>query len=348
MSFAATVYRVLIASPGDLVQERKIIEEVVNDWNASHAADEGMVLLPVRWETHAVPEYGDPPQAIVNRRLVAECDLMIGAFWSRIGTPTGTSESGTVEEIEQFARARKPVLLYFSLREIGLDRIDADQLTRVREFRARLEKVALVGQFSSLEQLEAKLTRDLIVQMRRLRPGSAEAPAPVSAPSKPDATPPSHDAEPAPQPKRVRLDAKGLDDLYLAYWTQFSDRVSRSDLGLRPPTPHPGNYARLSLRSSGMRINAFASVRDRYIGVELVLERSSCAREIADFSAARSQIEQAFGDPLEWNEQPGSLRIVLSGRGLDPAVRADWDRQHEWLIEKIKAYQRHLLTRIDR
>ncbi|MFO7659441.1 MAG: hypothetical protein R6V77_00850 [Candidatus Cloacimonadaceae bacterium] len=50
----------------------------------------------------------------MNQQLVKSCDLVIGAFWTKLGTPTGKAESGTAEEIEQFRAEGKPVLLYFS------------------------------------------------------------------------------------------------------------------------------------------------------------------------------------------------------------------------------------------
>lgn len=114
MGFNADVYRILIASPGDVSAERRAIPEVIHAWNDVHAADLGVVLLPVLWESHSAPEMGDRPQAIINRQLVASCDMLIGAFWTRIGSHTGLAESGTVEEIEQFRAAGKPVMLYFS------------------------------------------------------------------------------------------------------------------------------------------------------------------------------------------------------------------------------------------
>jgi len=55
MTFPAQVFRVFIASPSDLPEERDAATDVINDWNAQHAAAEGVVLLPVRWETHARP-----------------------------------------------------------------------------------------------------------------------------------------------------------------------------------------------------------------------------------------------------------------------------------------------------
>ena len=47
MSFKAEVYRVLIASPSDLDEERQIATQAINDWNSQHALAESVVLLPV-------------------------------------------------------------------------------------------------------------------------------------------------------------------------------------------------------------------------------------------------------------------------------------------------------------
>lgn len=66
MSFTATSYRVLIASPSDLTEEREAATMAINDWNAQHAVAEGIVLLPVKWETHARPKSGVRPQGAIN------------------------------------------------------------------------------------------------------------------------------------------------------------------------------------------------------------------------------------------------------------------------------------------
>ena len=67
MSFNATTYRVLVASPSDLTEEREAATMATNDWNAQHAAAEGVVLLPVRWETHVHP---NPALEFQQRRLM--------------------------------------------------------------------------------------------------------------------------------------------------------------------------------------------------------------------------------------------------------------------------------------
>lgn len=181
----------------------------------------------------------------------------------------------------------------------------------------------------------------------RNRCGTRFASAPTRG-SQADLPPePAHDVEARGRRHSERLDARALGALYEEYWAGFSELVARSRLGLRPPTPSTRNYARLSLRSSDMRMNAFASVRDRLVGVELVLRHPACDDAISRLKTARGEIEQALGRRLEWNEYPGSLRIALSERGYDLQNRGDWARQHDWLIEKIRAYQETLLKRID-
>ena len=108
MSYQATVYTVMIASPSDVPQERIVIREVLAEWNAVHSANKGAVLLPVSWESHAAPDTGARPQEIINRQLLDDCDLLVAVFWTRLGSPTGKASSGTVEEIEEHVAKENP------------------------------------------------------------------------------------------------------------------------------------------------------------------------------------------------------------------------------------------------
>jgi hypothetical protein len=168
MPFAATTLRVLIASPSDLTEEREAATMAVNDWNAQHAATEGLVLLPVRWETHARPQSGTRPQEAINVQLVQSCDMLIGMFWTRFGTSTGVAESGTVEEINQFVEQKKPALLYFSNRPINPSQIDLEQHSSLRAFKDETYSSALIGAFSTVPELRQTLLRDLTSQLRAM------------------------------------------------------------------------------------------------------------------------------------------------------------------------------------
>ncbi|MFH0808929.1 MAG: DUF4062 domain-containing protein, partial [Pseudomonadota bacterium] len=89
MSYDARVFSVMIASPGDVEDERKIVADVIYEWNAVHSRNRKIVLLPVGWESHSSPEMGGRPQEIINRQVLDKCDLLVGVFWTRLGTETG-------------------------------------------------------------------------------------------------------------------------------------------------------------------------------------------------------------------------------------------------------------------
>jgi hypothetical protein len=161
MPFTAQTYRVLIASPSDLAEEREAATAAVNEWNALHSAAEGVVLLPVRWETHATPTTGVRPQAALNKQFVADADILVGMFWTRLGTSTGVADSGTLEEIDQFAAAGKPTMLYFSRRPIDPDKIDMKQHRKLHEFKKSTRATALTGEFNSIATLRDVLLRNL-------------------------------------------------------------------------------------------------------------------------------------------------------------------------------------------
>ncbi|MFZ3008503.1 MAG: DUF4062 domain-containing protein [Phenylobacterium sp.] len=168
MPFRAQTYRVLIASPSDLTEERQAVTDAVNEWNAEHASAEGVVLLPVRWETHARPTINVRPQQAINDQLVTSSDILIGMFWTRFGTDTGVAESGTVEEIDQFVAAQKPAMLYFSRRPIDPTKIDLAQHQKLHAFKDDTYKTALVGDFTTVDGLRQTVLRDLMRQVREM------------------------------------------------------------------------------------------------------------------------------------------------------------------------------------
>jgi hypothetical protein len=167
MSFKSQTYRVLIASPSDLTEERQAATEAINEWNIQHAVAESIVLLPVKWETHAIPQSSGRPQQDINDQLIRECDILVGLFWTKFGTSTGVAESGTVEEIDQFLACGKPALLYFSSRPIDPNKIDLKQHQKLRKFKSATYKKALVGGFNGVDQLRQTLLRDLTQQVRK-------------------------------------------------------------------------------------------------------------------------------------------------------------------------------------
>lgn len=165
MAYEARVFQILIASPGDVQDERKILADIIYEWNAVNSRERRVVLLPLRWETHSAPEMGSSPQVVINRQVVDQCDVAIGIFWTRLGTPTAEAESGTAEEIERVGNMGKHVMLYFSRAKVELDLIDVDEYMRLKDFKTKTFPQGLIENYSSLSEFREKLTRQLAIKL---------------------------------------------------------------------------------------------------------------------------------------------------------------------------------------
>lgn len=151
----------MIASPGDVTEEREIIRSVIHDWNDVNAAESKVVLAGVGWETHSSPELSGRAQELINSRLLDDCDLLVGVFWTRLGTPTGKAPSGTVEEIERHIARRRPAMIYFSSRPVAPQSIDPVQFAEVQAFQTRCKELGLIEFFDDAQQFKEKFAKQL-------------------------------------------------------------------------------------------------------------------------------------------------------------------------------------------
>ncbi len=189
----AAVLNVLIASPSDVLAERDAVERAIYEWNASHFARTGTMLHPVRWETHAYPAAGDRPQGLVNKQLVESAHFLIAIFGSRLGSPTGEAESGTLEEIEQFRTTGRHVALYFSDADVARN-ADRTQLDALKSYREERKRDSLFSTYDGVDDLARRVTQHLpkIVAAveESMRTGVVTPPAPELNQQRAEAVPP--------------------------------------------------------------------------------------------------------------------------------------------------------------
>jgi hypothetical protein len=117
---------------------------------------------------------GERAQAVINRQL-RDADLLVAAFWTRVGTPTAEAISGTVEEIERHLAAGKPAMLYFSTQPVAPDSLDPEQYRLLRDFRESCRARGLVEEYDSIEQFREKFTRQLAQTIIRHFPAQTES-----------------------------------------------------------------------------------------------------------------------------------------------------------------------------
>ena len=170
--------RVFLASPGDLGEERVAVAGVVSELNELNADRWGMRLELVRWEDCVIPAMGRP-QAVVNEQTDLEnVDVFLGVLWSRLGTPTGIADSGTVEEFERaFTRWRecgRPwIAMYFCSRPVfPANPALAAQLFKVVEFRERVATIGIHWQYQTVREFEGLVRRHLFGIAERIHEAS--------------------------------------------------------------------------------------------------------------------------------------------------------------------------------
>ncbi len=136
---------VFISSPGDVSDERAIVQKVISQLNGSSYVGQ-YVLIPRAYEDVVPPIVGTAPQFTVNNYMMRaeDTDLFVCILWSRIGTPVVDPntkreyQSGTVYEFlhayDSFQQNKRPIiLLYRCIRPISPD-VDAQQLEKVQKF----------------------------------------------------------------------------------------------------------------------------------------------------------------------------------------------------------------------
>ncbi|WP_147039257.1 DUF4062 domain-containing protein [Microbacterium aerolatum] len=245
MTSIASVVYVMIASPSDVPEARDAVYEAIGRWNEANTRERGVVLVPLRWETGAVPLLGNHPQAIINNQLVERADVVVAIFGSRLGSATPAAISGTAEEIERAVSAGKPVHLYFSSAPRPND-VDPQQLAALHDFRSRLEQDGLLGTFASPTELTAHVWQAIehdITQFRsdgRLAPvGTPTATAPPQLSGDSSLAPSRAGADLLVQGGSEReqvSDAKGRLRSRLHRWVDIVNRGSddASDVSLVP------------------------------------------------------------------------------------------------------------------
>lgn len=167
MPYQATVYNVMIASPGDVQEERNIVRQVIHEWNDIHSEKTMIALRPVGWETSTSPVTGGRAQDIINTQILNSSDLLVAIFWTKLGTPTGNSESGTSEEIIKHIEAEKPAMIYFSETPVAPESLDQEQYNKLREFKSWCQDNGLIGRFQNKTEFKASFTRELQILVNK-------------------------------------------------------------------------------------------------------------------------------------------------------------------------------------
>lgn len=145
MPLTITSYRIFLASPGDVKDERNIVKDVVDDFNNTFSEELNAVLKLIRWETHTYPSFGEDAQSVINEQIKDEYDIFIGILWRRFGSPTLKYNSGTEEEFyrafQKYTNSPSDIriMIYFNDEALPISSIDIHQLSKINDFKIKLQ-----------------------------------------------------------------------------------------------------------------------------------------------------------------------------------------------------------------
>lgn len=158
--FQANVYKIMIGAPSDIKEEVSIAMNIIHHWNNINAEKQKTVLLPLHWSISSYPVIGMHPQKVINNQVVSKSDLLICIFGAKLGTPTNDYASGSVEEIEEHLKARKPVMIFFK-NSLNLSDIDFNQISRLQDFKKSISQKALYADYNDTNDFEKILSDEL-------------------------------------------------------------------------------------------------------------------------------------------------------------------------------------------
>ena len=169
-----TLYRIFIASPNDVKDERLVAKNVVDELNLLFRNKSLMIEL-VGWETHTYPSTGIDAQDVINKQINDDYDIFLGVLWSKFGTPTNRDDSGTKEEFERaFLRNNTnskdvSILFYFKNTPIDFDEIDPEEIAKIKKFKTDISyRGVKYGQFKSVDEFEKILRLNLSTLLNQL------------------------------------------------------------------------------------------------------------------------------------------------------------------------------------
>jgi hypothetical protein len=150
--------------------ERDALVEIVEEVNRDTARRAELYLELARWETDTRPGFHVAgPQGLIDPILrIADCELVIGIFWSRLGTPTSTGETGTEHEFRmayeawQENHSRPEIMAYFCERP-PKPKSDEDraQIEMLKKFKSSFPREGFSWGYKKLDEFKILAARHL-------------------------------------------------------------------------------------------------------------------------------------------------------------------------------------------
>ena len=225
MSYNATVINIMIAAPGDTQEATRVIYTTIHEWNKSNSLKQGVVLLPVELNLGSAMSKKSAAQKKEIDKIMDECDVLAGAFWTRSGR---TDDSLSIADVvEPHLDSSNSFMLFFSTQPVMESCVDPKEYKKFLGFKEMCNDEGISESYDDTEELKEKISsrigdilkdenivlNETIIEEPEEEPELKEKPEPEEEPE-PDIVAKAPVAKmPEPEPKNEKKPEKKLPEL---------------------------------------------------------------------------------------------------------------------------------------
>jgi len=134
--------------------------------------------------------------------------------------------------------------------------------------------------------------------------------------------------------------SKFADDLsdakksQLDFWTQFRDRLAATNEFPSLHTPRPQYWFDISLGKSHINLSLTCNTWDKVVGIRVYISNKIAEEMLPYLESRKSEIEEAIGQPLQWNPNPNSKdKTIVLARSVNFDDQLQVDETLAWMVE---------------
>ena len=167
----ATLFRIMIAAPGDVKKEKEEVINAIHLWNANHSERESVVLQPLTWEVDVSRGEAEDGQYLIDEQILQKSDLVIGIFWKKLGRKAPDAISYTVGELKKHIKNGKQAILFFKAPPRTSDVNTLEGVKAVIQFKENLKKEfgtdSIYSEFRNISDFNiyARLEKDVFTHL---------------------------------------------------------------------------------------------------------------------------------------------------------------------------------------
>ncbi len=227
--------------------------------------------------------------------------------------------------------------------ENQLERTDHTHLGQLMTYAAGLDAVTIVwiaakvtdehrAAMDWLNEITASDVRFFALEIELWRIGDSPAAPKFNVVSKPNDW-----SRGAASGKKEIIDRgiTAIGEMQREYWAGVQALIASQNGPLKPVNATARSWVKYGIGKSNIGLKMTINTKGDWVRTEIYLKEERAKSDFSQLYSQREELEAAFGDALDWQELPEkqACRICVTLEGANPQDKADWPRQHKWLVD---------------